>query len=410
VPATTPPRGAVRLSIDQRVPTDSFGSSAQWSRAFEALHVVTVGVDFRQVDGDSNEDVYLQAPGAIQKPVHPAILNTARVSGGTQRSVGAFIQDVFTPIEPLTVTASVRLDNWRNYDAHNFETQVATGEPTENNMELPEKSDTVGSPRVAAMYRATDRVSVWGSVASGFRAPTLNELYRQFRVGPLLTLANHQLGPERLVLAEAGVNIAVRDDVSVRTTWFDNRVRNAVSNVTIGTNLQQRQNLGRTRVRGLQTDAEYRISRSLRLSGAYLFNDATVTENEDEPDLIGKRLPQVPTHRGSLQIAHTSDTFANIALGVQFVGRQYDDDQNSRGVPSEGCPTGPNACLPPGTPGLPGFAVADITVSRRITGNVEAFFGVQNLFDEEYYVGTNPTLIGTPRLFNGGVRVVFSGR
>jgi outer membrane receptor protein involved in Fe transport len=38
------------------------------------------------------------------------------------------------------------------------------------------------------------------------------------------------------------------------------------------------------------------------------------------------------------------------------------------------------------------------------------FFGVQNLFDEEYYVGLGPTTIGTPRLVNGGVRVRFAAR
>jgi outer membrane receptor protein involved in Fe transport len=67
-------------------------------------------------------------------------------------------------------------------------------------------------------------------------------------------------------------------------------------------------------------------------------------------------------------------------------------------------------CAPGGTPGLPGYAVADVMVSRVVSRNLELFFGVQNLFDEEYFVGTNPTLIGTPRLVNGGVRVKFSGR
>jgi outer membrane receptor protein involved in Fe transport len=38
------------------------------------------------------------------------------------------------------------------------------------------------------------------------------------------------------------------------------------------------------------------------------------------------------------------------------------------------------------------------------------FFGVQNLFDEEYFVGLAPTTIGTPRLINGGMRVKFSGK
>jgi outer membrane receptor protein involved in Fe transport len=410
VPATTPPRNVVRLTVDQNVPTTSIGTSAQWSKVFTGAHVVSAGADFRRIDGDSEEDLYGQVPGALVSPIHPAFLQTLRVSGGTQRILGAFVQDVFTPVENLTLTASVRVDSWRNYDAHNFERDAATGAPTQNDRELPDKSDSVASPRVAAMYRAGDRVSVWGALSSGFRAPTLNELYRQFRVGLVQTFANDQLGPERLIGGEAGVNLALADNLSVRTTFYDNRVRNPVSNVTIGPNLQQRQNLGRTRVRGLQFDTEYLINSSWRVAGAYLFNDAKVTENDRDPDLVGKFLPQVPKHRGSLQLDYSDDQLANISFALQFFSRQYDDDDNVRGVPSEGCGVSQPRCLAGGTPGLPGYGVADVMVSRVLTRNVELFFGVQNLFDEEYFVGTNPTLVGTPRLVNGGLRLKFSAR
>ena len=145
-------------------------------------------------------------------------------------------------------------------------TTAATSRPTfpparrrATSRTLPDREDTVFSPRAAVLYRVNDKVSAWGSIGSGFRAPTLNELYRQFRVGAILTLANHELGPERLVGGELGLNIAPVENLSVRTTWFDNRMKNPVSNVTIATNTQQRQNLGRTRIWGIQTDAEYRF-------------------------------------------------------------------------------------------------------------------------------------------------------
>jgi outer membrane receptor protein involved in Fe transport len=47
----------------------------------------------------------------------------------------------------------------------------------------------------------------------------------------------------------------------------------------------------------------------------------------------------------------------------------------------------------------------NLSVSRTINRSVDVFFGVQNLFDTLYYVGTNPTTIGTPRLVNGGIRL-----
>jgi len=61
-------------------------------------------------------------------------------------------------------------------------------------------------------------------------------------------------------------------------------------------------------------------------------------------------------------------------------------------------------------PGLPKYTLADFMVSRTLHHNLDAFFGVQNLFDREYFVGTLPTTIGSPRLVNGGVRIKFAGR
>ena len=173
-------------------------------------------------------------PTSITGVTQAATLSVQRISGGTQQSLGGFVQDILTPIEKLVITLSARVDRWNNYDGHNLETTVATGQPTANNRPtIPDKSDTVVSPHVGALYHVTDRVSVWGAANSGFRAPTLTELYRQFSVGAVTTRPNDQLGPERLVGGEAGVNVAPARNVSVRLTWFDNRISNPISNVTL---------------------------------------------------------------------------------------------------------------------------------------------------------------------------------
>jgi outer membrane receptor protein involved in Fe transport len=301
------------------------------------------------------------------------------------------------------MTLSARVDRWRNYDGHNLEVNFLSGLPTaNNNPALPDREDTVFSPRVAARYNLTSRVSVWGDLGAGFRAPTLNELYRQFRVGTVLTLANEKLGPERLVGGEFGVTLVPTQNVLVRSTYFDNRVKDPVSNVTIataGANVtQQRQNLGKTRIRGLQNDVEVRVGASWRFTAAYLYEQAEVREFAANPALVGNMLAQVPKHRGSMQIVYAHPKVADLAFAIQTLGSQFDDDLNVRTVPGLS------------KPGLPGYTVASFTVSRPIGRNFEAFFGVQNIGDEEYFVGTLPTTIGSPRLVTGGVRVKFAGR
>ncbi|MSO46087.1 MAG: TonB-dependent receptor [Acidobacteria bacterium] len=407
-PTTT--RNIVRLATDQRVPADGVGSLVQWSKSVGGSNVFSAGTDWRWVDGDSEEDAYSAAvPTVVVGVTQQAVLTTHRVSGGTQQSVGAFVQDIFTPVPKVAVTLSARVDRWRSYDGHNLETTVVTGRPTANNRpSLPEKSDTVVSPRVAAIYHLTDRVSAWGDYGLGFRAPTLNELYRSFSVGGTTTRPNDQLGPERLKGGEAGITVAPARNVVVRTTWYDNRVKDSVGNVTIGANLQQRQNLGRTRIWGIQSDVEYRHGSFWRFSGGYLYNQATVEEFATNPALVGKFLPQVPEHRGSVQAAYSNPAYFTFAAGVQFLGRQFDDDLNVRTVP-------PAALVEAGydvstDPGLPKYAVVDLMASRAIGNTLEVFFGVQNLFDQTYFVQTNPSTFGTPRLVHGGVRLRFTGR
>jgi outer membrane receptor protein involved in Fe transport len=387
-------RSASRMSLNQRVPTTAFGALTQWSRAFGARHALSAGVDWRTVTGESQEQVLDFVRG--ETPV------TLRESGGHQQSVGLFVQDIVSVTDALTVTLSARLDHWRNTEGHNDEISVATGNPTAGHRpSLPDRSDTVGSPRVAALYAVNDRVSVWGSAGAGFRAPTLNELYRQFRVGSVVTLANHELGPERLVGGEAGIRVAPTSDLSLRATWFDNRVTDPVSNVTISTGAtvtQQRQNLGRTRIHGIQADAEYRPSATWRVSAGYLYSHATVKEFDANPALVGKFLPQVPRHRGSIEVGYTNPRLVDVTLDIQAVGSQFDDDQNSRVVPGYS------------NPGLPKYALVSLLASRRVSSTFDVFVGAQNLLDQQYFVGTLPTTIGTPRMITAGVRVRVGGR
>jgi outer membrane receptor protein involved in Fe transport len=383
IPDATGARATGRLSLNQTVPTNAFGGMTQWSRGFFSTHAISAGADLRWVDGDSVEDAFDAATGAT-KTLH-------RVAGGTQRSLGLFVQDVFAPFTNLTMTASARLDRWRNYDAHNIETTLSTG--AVNDPVLADKNDSVVSPRLGALYRVHPRVSVWGDIGAGFRAPTLNELYRRFSQGAVVTLANPALGPERLVGGELGVNVIPARGVTWRTTWFDNRVKDPVANVTITPpNLLQRQNLGRTRIWGIQTDVDYRIGRALRISGAYIYDAARVRENRANPGLVGLRLAQVPTHRGSFQLQYHDPRFVTIAFDVQSSGAQFDDDLNTASRV------------------LPRYSLVNLSVSRDIVRNFGIFAAVQNMFDEQYFVGTLPTLVGPPRLVSAGVRVSFQGR
>ena len=391
VPAATPPRSIGRMTLTQTVPTTGVGGMVQWSRAFRNTQFFTAGADWRWVDGDSEENGLDAATGT------QVVLN--RVSGGTQSSAGFYVQDLIVPSPRYTVTLSSRVDHWRNYNGHNLETSAITGLPTAGNVPtLPDRDDVVVSPRAAGLYHLTSKIDVWGDMGWGFRAPTLNELYRQFRVGSTLTLANPALGPERLVGGEAGVTVSPIDALTIRSTWFDNRVTDPVSNVTDPARstptaiTQQRQNLGKTRIWGIQNDLDTGSTRSWRVGGGYVYNQARVTENPSNPVLVGRYLPAGSGAPGSVRVSYVNARLATIAASVQLLGAQFDEDLN----------------LPSRT--LPKYAVADLTASRGFGRNLEVFLAVQNMFDAEYFVGTLPTTVGAPRFVSAGFRLRVGSR
>jgi outer membrane receptor protein involved in Fe transport len=126
---------------------------------------------------------------------------------------------------------------------------------------FPDTSKTQVTPRAGLLVHVSDRFALRGSVYGGFRAPSLNELYRPFRVGNVLTQGNPKLGPERLLGGELGLNHALSSSFSWRATAFWDRVKDPIANVTIvppptpGLTTRQRQNLGRARIRGVSVEA-----------------------------------------------------------------------------------------------------------------------------------------------------------
>ncbi len=385
------PRSVARLTTLQDVPTDAVGGLVQWSKPISTRHLISAGTDFRRIKGASIEQG--------MNPTNGLTVSTLREGGGTQISSGTFVQMQYWPTSKLSLNLSGRADHWRNYDARFTEVSAITGAPSANNLgDLPEKEETVFSPKLAVLYHVSNRVTAWGSIGSGFRAPTLNELYRNFSIGQLLTLANANLGPERLRGGELGLNLAPIDDLSIRTTWFDNRMKDPITNVTlIAGSRAQRQNVGRTRIRGFQTDLEYRFADHWRVGGAYMLNRARITENASDPALEGKFLQQVPKNRGSLHVAFSHEKYVDVTLTGLFVGHQFNDDLNVQAKAGE-------------EPGLPAFGTLDLSAMRAIGRSLDVFLTVQNMLDKEYWVQLAPTTIGSPRLVSVGLRVRFSGR
>jgi outer membrane receptor protein involved in Fe transport len=370
-------RNTEALNRLQFVPSRDAGLSLGWTRSALEKHLLVAGVDLRGVRGTSDET---------------AIANnraTTFVSaGGRQRRAGFFVQDMVSLTPRWQLSASARYDHWRDSSAAAVTRNLATGAVTPRF--FPARTLDAFSPRLSLIFLPTDTVSLRASAYRAFRAPTLNELYRGFRVGDTQTLANETLVAERLSGGEASASWTPDARFTTRWTAYWTETVNPVANFTLSVTpaliTRQRRNLGRTRSRGLEAESELRLARYWQITAGYLFADATVRRAPQDAALVGLRIPQVPRHQFTLQTAWSHPRHATAAIQFRATGRQFDDDQNR---------------LPLGS-----FAVIDATVSRPLGRYLEVFVAAQNLLDEKIVVGRTPLETrGMPRLLRGGIRV-----
>lgn len=211
-----------------------------------------------------------------------------------------------------------------------------------------------------------------------FRAPTLNELYRNFRVGNALTLANPALLSEGLVGVETGADW-MGESSRISVTLFHNELSNLIGNGTLSTMptliLRQRINFPSGFSRGVEVSASRRW-RSWTGEAGYLFADARLT--------TGPRLAQVPKQQGTAQLTFRAKKTL-ISGGVRAFGLQFDDDINQFK--------------------LPGYAALQLTAEHHLTDKLSAVASVENLLDRSFLVALTPTPnTGEPRLWRIGLR------
>ncbi len=188
-------RSLETLTRVQRVPAQSTGLSFLWSRAILKRQTFIAGFEAREVRGASDEIVYVAG--------RPTSIVGA---GGRERTVGLFFEDIVRLTPDLFVTIGARFDRWRNFDALSVTRPFSSAPAT--NKAFPDRSETAFSPHLSLLYKLTDNLSLYAYATRAFRQPTLNEFYRSFRVGDVLTLSNENLRAERLTSGEAGANFS----------------------------------------------------------------------------------------------------------------------------------------------------------------------------------------------------------
>src|SRR3546814_13442244 len=129
----------------------------------------------------------------------------------------------YTTLFRSTLTGGARIDRWWTEDGALTERVFATGRVL-NDVAFPDRSGWEPTARAGGAWQPAEAVTLRAAGYLGWRLPTLNELYRPFRVGADATAANAELAPERLRGAEAGVDFRPLPNARIGITIFINRL------------------------------------------------------------------------------------------------------------------------------------------------------------------------------------------
>lgn len=334
--AVSADRNTANPSLDQYdVPATGLGAKAEVRPPVGEGHVLQLGVDVRRNTGKTKE-LFRFMDGSFTRH---------REAGGNALIAGAFVEHSWEASPSVLLTGGARLDYWRQSDGYREERELADRSLVLR-QDFASRSDWQASGRVGASWKPWQAVDVRVAGYTGFRVPTLNELYRPFRVGNDVTEANPALSPERLAGAEIGFRYQPIEAIGLDVTLFRNDVRDAVGNVTVGVGpgtfpavgflpaggvLRVRQNIDRVRSQGVEVRGSLLFDDWV-IEGSYAFTDATVRRFSASPELEGLRLAQSPRHMASVGV--TYQQFGNWGFSATgfYAGQVYEDDLNQRSL------------------------------------------------------------------------------
>jgi outer membrane receptor protein involved in Fe transport len=324
-----------------------------------------------------------------------------RVAGGSSDTLGTFAEWTSgDPHEAFLWTVSGRLDRW--WLAAGYRHEYNFGGPPISDASFAARQGWEGSGRIGLRWTANG-FSLRAAGYRGWRLPTLNELYRPFRVGADATAANELLKPERLWGGEVGADWQ-GGGTKLSATLFANRLSNAIANVTLaagpgnfpgvgfvaaGATYSQRQNLDAIDSKGVEVSAEQVIGPAV-LRATWAYTDARVDASGAAAALDGRRPAQIARHGASLSLRDNGGgPFGGFAT-LRYIGAQNEDDL--------------------GLQRLGDALTLDAGLSWRLSGVIGIEVRGENLFDEPVPAAISSSGIverATPRTLWIGTRINF---
>ena len=293
---------------------------------FEWLNTIEVSEDLRIVAGISTEE-----DEASSRFVSDGAFGPFEQFFGPEdvRTNGYFIDLTASPFENFVTSAGVRLD-----DHDTFGNEVTF--------------------RISPVYNLPDHGTKFrGSVGTGFKAPSLNQLFSSF--------GNPDLEPEESVGWEFGIDQQLADQtVTVGATFYRNDIDNLI---TFNSETFVVDNIAEAEITGFEVYVEAEPIESFLVRADYTYLDA---EDDSTNQRLIRRAENRVTVRGDYSFCENR---GSAGVKVKYVGERDDTDFST---------------FPSSTVTLDSYTIVDLLGSYRVSDEIKLFARVENLFDENY--------------------------
>ncbi|MDQ8188270.1 TonB-dependent receptor [Pelagicoccus sp. SDUM812002] len=365
-------RSSESPALDQYdVPAQAIGGAITYRSDSEQRTSYAAGVDFRLIEGSVNERYRNLGAGFTRE----------RYAGGEQEFFGIFTQ----------VDSQFLADDKLSFTARLEEVSRRSGQRTETNTETnsiilddqyPDNSDTVLSGNLNWVHTFSETVSTQVALFSGYRAPTLNELYRPFRVRNDITEANPELANERHQGLEVSVQRDSTDGMSkLRLSAFSYEAEEMVANALFTTESgfdprfgfipeggsgSARVNLDRSRVSGFELQASQQLTDTVHASLTAVYADTEI-RGDELGELVGNSFPQSSPWKAVASLDWSATERLALWTNYRWYDRSWENLSNTRRL----------------------GATADLSAGARLRldENSSLSLAVTNLFDEENVTG-----------------------
>jgi iron complex outermembrane receptor protein len=231
-----------------------------------------------------------------------------------------------------------------------------------------------------------------GNFGEAYRYPTVTELYQNVSVGSNIVLANPLLAPEQDFTGELNVERHWNDG-RIRLTLFKERTNDAIiSQTNLVTTISGAQttattigNVAAIRMQGveLSADKDNVLIKGLRLFGSVTYVDSRILSDptwvgtnplSNLPDsVVGKRVPYVPDWRARFGVTYRPNESWVYTVAARYSGKQYSTLDNTDIIPHV-------------FGAFDNYFVVDMKVHYNATKNFSFDFGIDNLFNEQYFL------------------------